>query len=85
MKVNLIESAWHDYKSKVVPMGASPVQVAETRKAFYAGAASLLKSMLTALGPGKEATESDLAIMDGVQEELDEFFEKTIQRLTGKE
>lgn len=33
---------WEDYRQHVVDRGAGPVQLFETRKAFYAGAIALL-------------------------------------------
>lgn len=71
--MRLLESAWQSYRAKVIPPGAPGVQLVESRRAFYAGARALLGSLIAVLGPDQEATESDLAIMDSVQEELDEF------------
>lgn len=72
-KVKVIEAAWLDYLEKVIPPAASRVQVTESKKAFYAGAGCLLKSICNILGPGQDATESDLTIMDGIAEELRQF------------
>lgn len=33
---------WEDYRTTVIPPDASPVQVRETERAFYAGAFALL-------------------------------------------
>lgn len=74
--MKLIETAWQDYLAKVIPAGAGQIQITESRRAFYAGAHCLLASMLRALGPDKEVTESDLLIMDGVKEELDQFLKE---------
>lgn len=79
MKQKVIEAAWLDYRAKVVPPGASPVQVSETRKAFYSGAGTLIESLMKVLGPGGDATESDLLIMNGIQEELDEFIRDVLK------
>jgi hypothetical protein len=72
--MKLIETEWQDYAKKIIPPGAPKVQIVESRRAFYAGARSLLTSLVKVFGPDKEPTESDLAIMDGVQEELDQFY-----------
>jgi hypothetical protein len=71
--MKVIETAWQDFALKVIPAGAPPIQITESRKAFYAGAMCLLDSLMKVLGPGKEPTESDLLIMDGVQKELAQF------------
>lgn len=72
--MKVMETAWKDYATHVL-VGVDPesVQYRETRKAFYAGAAALLDSMQRILGPGQEATESDLLIMDGIAGELRQF------------
>lgn len=35
---NILARAWAHYVEHVIPKGAGPVQIAETQKAFYAGA-----------------------------------------------
>ena len=72
--MKLLETAWKEYETKTLPPGVSKVQLVETRRAFYTGARALLTGLLNVFGPDKEPTESDLAIMDGVQEELDQFY-----------
>jgi len=72
--MKLVETEWQDYAKNVLPPGAPKVQVVESRRAFYAGARSLLTSLVRVFGPDKEPTESDLAIMDSLQEELDQFY-----------
>lgn len=42
-----IASQWQSYEAQVLPKGCSPVQLQETRRAFYAGAASILAHMAT--------------------------------------
>lgn len=81
MTVQIIAEAWQDYVIKVLPAGvlAESVQYKETKKAFYAGAGCLLSSIMKTLGPGEEATESDLLIMNGIQAELAQFL-KDVQR-----
>lgn len=36
-----VAEQWTSYLTKVVPNGASPTQIQETRRAFYAGAAGM--------------------------------------------
>lgn len=39
---NVVEKGWESYFRKVVPPGAGPVQIRETRQAWYASAVSLM-------------------------------------------
>ena len=69
----LLASDWASYAEKVIPAGAPELQYIESRRAFYAGAGTLLGILLKALEPGSEPTEQDLALMDQIKAELDEF------------
>ncbi len=64
---------WDDYANKILPEEASAVQVQETRRAFYAGGVSLLKTMVTILDEDAEPTEEDLRAMDDLNEEFHAF------------
>lgn len=72
-KTKLIEKAWNSYATLVLPANAGPVQRDETRKAFYAGASVLFHTVLRALDDGDDATENDLALVDGISAEIDAF------------
>ncbi len=78
--MKLIEVAWLEYVEKVIPPDAPAIQFKECRKAFYAGAGTLFSSIMNVLGPGQEATESDLLIMDGINEELQQFLKEAQRR-----
>jgi hypothetical protein len=78
--VKLIEKSWDSYKQLVVPGNASPVQIDETRKAFYAGAAGVLEAVLTCLGPGEEPTDADLKMMDSIKAEIDAFIAGIVKK-----
>lgn len=69
----IIESQWLDYRRQVIPSTAPSVQVIESRRAFYAGARALLTGMLERFDPGRAPTAEDLAIMDGIKDELERF------------
>lgn len=43
-----VESAWDKYRRKVMPEDAPRIQVVCCRRAFYAGALSMLKDLLAA-------------------------------------
>jgi hypothetical protein len=68
----LIQGGWEGYKMQLDPR-AGAVQVEETRIAFYAGAHHVFQSIMTAMDPGKEPTEQDMARIALIQAELDEF------------
>ena len=72
MQIHRLKEAWEGYK-KILPRDASNTQIVETRRAFYAGAQTLLAIMALMLDPGEEATEADLKKMDDIAAELDEF------------
>ena len=65
---------WRKYSSRVLdPIQANQIQRQETRRAFYAGASALMTIVLENLEGGDEPTEADLAMMDNLKAELDNF------------
>jgi hypothetical protein len=75
---------WKSYRQRVMPAGISTTQETETRRAFYAGAQCLLSLQMNGFETASgsiEPTEDDLALMDGIKAEFDEFLE---QIKTGK-
>lgn len=75
MKLSLIGNAWATFEEKVLPATAPDVQKRETKRAFYAGASSLLNALARAMSTGGEVTDADIAAMDSVAAELNEFDE----------
>ena len=71
----LIEKSWLSYRQSVIPKNAGPTQLIESRRAFYAGAQGLFTILVTILEPGQEATDADLATMDGIDAELKRFLD----------
>lgn len=61
-----IHDLWDDWKTLVIPDDAPPIQISECRKAFYAGAASMLGLMLTKAGDDPD----DTRLYDEVQADL---------------
>ncbi len=47
---NDIEEAWKEYRTRVVPLDAPVLQVVETRRAFFAGVAAVVKMTAAAGG-----------------------------------
>lgn len=71
----LIEAGWLQYAEHVLPTGAPPVQVQESRRAFYAGAAHLFAAVTEAVGPDSVSEDDGLAVFDGVDAEIREHVE----------
>ena len=73
---SFLADEWKSYRESATSADAGPVQVQETRRAFYAGAAAMWKTIMVDmvdLDPGTEATDDDLKRMDGVFQELAAF------------
>jgi hypothetical protein len=72
----LIEAGWWSYRWLVVPDYVAPVEILNRRRAFFAGAWHLHSSLLTVLDPGEEPTEADLAKMEMIDKELQQFIKE---------
>ena len=64
---------WRDYRLRVVPVEAKPIQVAETQRAFYAGAIALFRILLKNVGPNNESIVEDEQLAQFIHEEFQEF------------
>jgi biotin synthase-like enzyme len=76
-KHTLIATAFEAFAKMVYP-DAPPDQMREKKVCFMAGAAELFSCIMTALDPGGEPTEADMAMMDSINAELEAFHTKTI-------
>jgi hypothetical protein len=73
MKHKTIRDGWIGYLERVIPSGASPVQVQETRRSFYAGAAHVM-NLLAAVGDDPTITEDEgVKILDERAKEVENF------------
>lgn len=72
-RLHTIAAAWSSFEQSVLPDTASAIQRQETRRSFYAGAATLLETITTMLEPGDEMTEADLHKMTELDAELRRF------------
>ena len=72
MTTKRLDALWRTY-SELLPVSASTTQHMETRRAFYAGAASLFSTIMQMLDPGTEPTDADLKKMDELVGELQQF------------
>lgn len=64
-----IEGGFAAYHLMVL-QGAGPIQLLETRRAFYAGAQHLFSTIMHMLDPGDDPTADDLTRMDLIDKEL---------------
>jgi len=69
----LIEAGFAILRQQAIPPDASPTQIIEMRKAFFAGAQHLFGSIMSFLEPGQEPTEKDAERLDQVANELAQF------------
>jgi hypothetical protein len=70
---DVIGAAWREYRTMVIPLEASPIQILESQRAFYAGANALLVGVIKILDPGADVTDADLARLDAIYMELKQF------------
>lgn len=52
--MNDIEQKWKDYRFSVIPLDAPQVQTIESRRAYYAGAAAVIKMALHLAGQSQQ-------------------------------
>lgn len=76
--MNTIQSFWEEFKV-ILPKDAPDIQIVEMKKAFYAGAGSILKVQYD-IGDKKVSEEAALAILSGLNEEIIVFAEELLKR-----
>lgn len=85
MAEKYIQMGWDSYLNLVVPKDASEAQIAETRQAFYSGAAILFEGLIKLLDPGPNVTEADIQRMIDIAAEITAYgqeFDRKILKLT---
>lgn len=70
---NLIADEWETYRREIVPADAPPVQIQETRRAFYAGVHAALAIMFEISEIDNETEQDDHAA--SLFDEIEEFVE----------
>lgn len=73
MKRQLMAEQWDQFARTVMPKDAPQDQRREMRRAFYAGAQSILFRVIESFAPESEPTAEDLQIMEDLHNELQEF------------
>ena len=68
-----IEEKWNEYEEVVVPAHAGAVQRLESRRAFYAGAQSML-SLFVRISKDNVPETQGVAMLESCDKELTEFW-----------
>ncbi len=71
-----IETEWRAYAECVIPLDASDRQRVECRRAFYAGATSLVRA-LGKQEPRGNLIDTYLAVIEGATDELKHFIDES--------
>lgn len=74
----LIEDCWRTYAEHVLPTNAPPVQVQETRRAFYGGVQSLMGVMFD-IGGDEVSEDEGVRRLESVRAELKQFVRDVTQ------
>src|SRR5215471_7032347 len=69
----LIALGWYGFSKHVMPPDASEQQRRDMAIAFFAGADHLYSSIMSMLDPGVEETPGDMARMEAIHNELEQF------------
>ena len=83
MSTKYIKRGWESYIKHVIPEDALPIQVKETRQAFFSGAAILFSVLMRDLDEGHEPTDEDMQKMEDLQNELYAFGQEIDADLLG--
>ena len=72
-RVETVAESWQTYHDLVMPKTAGPVQVNETRNAFYAGAYFSLMNLAYNIGDDETTEEQGLAMLDALKREIEDY------------
>jgi hypothetical protein len=74
MAIRIIDKEWRAFASRIY-QGASPLQVQECRRAFYAGAVSMFHAMVESVSSGEsdQPTAADLQLMEDIDTEIETY------------
>jgi hypothetical protein len=79
MKRQLMAEQWNEFSRKVFNDSHGAAQRREMRRAFYAGAESILFRVIQEFAPESEPTDADLQMMTDLHQELQDFAKAVIQ------
>lgn len=73
MSKKLLAEQWEAYKLAIIPADAPPIQITECRRAFYAGANSLIAAVMSNFREDRGVTDGDVAVISSINVELSAF------------
>ena len=72
--MGLVDEKWEEFYRRILqPIGPSPIQIRETRRAFYAGVDAVFTEVLNRMSMDGEPTKEDIALLDGITKDLKRF------------
>lgn len=83
MSTKYIQRGWESYLKYVMSEDASPIQVKETRQAFYSGAAILFSVLMRDLDEDREPTNENMQKMEDLHAEMSAFGQEIDADLLG--
>lgn len=73
MTKRTIADLFASYRKHVIPPGAPDIQVTECRAAFYAGAGSMLETLLHVIGDDSVDEDAGVKILEDLRREVEAF------------
>lgn len=70
--MNTIQAMWASYEAEVIPFDAGATQRTECRRAFYAGARTVLGTLWN-LGSLDVSEDAGVAVIEGMHQEAQAF------------
>lgn len=72
-RVETVAESWESYRHEVLPANAGPAQIAETRRAFYAGSYITLMNIATHVGDPNADEEEGVENLERLKAECEAF------------
>ena len=73
----IVANEWAGYLERAMPGNASPVQVQECKRAFYAGVRTI-NTIIAKLSEGDGVSDDDISVVAGVEAELAAFLAEVV-------
>jgi hypothetical protein len=68
-----LSQEWRKFAEHVLPADAPPIQKSESKRCFYAGAATMFGLITRGLTPDAEPTDEDVDRLEALYQELEAF------------
>ena len=73
-----LAKAWEDYERKVLPPTAGRTQRIESRRAFYAGAQTIMAVMIGGMSDSADVEPEEIDLMENLDAELKAYVEDVL-------